>query len=1242
MPPKHTTPKAPRVPFLPDNSLVVRTRAQKELMGPDPACEQAEGPPKRVSKAKASKAKPGKAVASAAVAPPTPGDAARPTEDDPSEPGNAPPRRSERNRLRGATAGPPLGQSSEASATRAASAKEQVIQPSPAKVAHAGRQHSSDHAPANRREPATGTSVGEDDFDKANAPGEKARGARRGPAKVALRHAQDLDPAPGPPTASRTSSRDGGGPPSARGPPRRQAYVGQVPAAPNGMHEVLDYVEIPTPASRSGHDLAHPTQKAAPIGTPKKKGKGKAPASPVSEDEGDDRALNLNLPGVFSTEDFIADGAELPALDDTGLWTFEAPADDPSASGSSSRRAKKTSPEANDTPVYSAGRVPDEARRRVEAAGLQLLNVVAEVARETNKPLDTIFRLAGWMHPDSAHTRQWQRANVFKRWWASTNPPKPSESNEERQAAMNAAYRAKMDELGDLTDPEVVAQHFKEQYDFCVGVAEAVDKKMTTRQRQKEMDNLGEHFSKLALGVNMNSNAIVVGYVVDPSGRATSAMFGGGPVYQELLRRYSGNFFEGMHQITTILRSCSLSLRGLKEDGEVRAIEANIPHPVGDTEGWFPSRDWSVHEQNSSDGHLRILSELFRWDLNEIYRMAGERVTSRNVRKDLKKFPRKIFPDIAYKLGICLANWPVEWRENVPAGDNDRKPSTPGWSATMRKMLDFRKRAELESNLQGLEGEQALGFLLGAGVPVILPLPRPYIMQPLHMLAQNPIVQTLRLPHKDEEGKMVDEAQRRPASILTWGNSLRFQKDLEGDGDCRIRWQSFWADRGEDADPDDVNDPVPLGGMSLWAPWRSDKANEAVMRRLLTLAMLEREGTGRRRSASPRSSKPSGRPPKSRPVVSESESELSCDEEKGRGKHEQPRRGAQPSRSSKPIAAPSQPLKSKGSRSKSALRKPPMGQTSQDETGGESEEDEEDAEDAEGEEDTEGEEGEEGEGREGRERRRRQTRRLRNNSNEDGGSDGGSGSDEGGSSDEAYEEDEGMGDESDEEEQGRTREMARATKSSRSSKSSRRSSRAPNTARTSAANLRKSTGMSSKAQVKLPRPAATSSNQTAASSSKPAINGSTSTASSLKARGKALKPTATSPKPAGRSSKAPAKPPKQVTHSSKSAGRSSKAKAVGETAGELTSEDDGEGDDAERDGKMVGQPTSELPKTKGASKAKSLQGSANGGGVVEGGHDDEAPSAKDGDAGAAGLSTAELRARALRQIRERKLSRARK
>ncbi|KAL1741022.1 hypothetical protein HDZ31DRAFT_76479, partial [Schizophyllum fasciatum] len=132
--------------------------------------------------------------------------------------------------------------------------------------------------------------------------------------------------------------------------------------------------------------------------------------------------------------------------------------------------------------------------------------------------------------------------------------------------------------------------------------------------------------------------------------------------------------------------------------------------------------------------------------------MAGERATSRHTQKDLKKFPRKNFPDIAYKLGICLANWPVEWRDNVPHGDNDRKPSTPGWSATMRKMLEYRKRAELESNLQGLQREQALAFLLGAGVPVILPLPRPYIMQPLHMLAQNPIVQTLRLPRKDNLG----------------------------------------------------------------------------------------------------------------------------------------------------------------------------------------------------------------------------------------------------------------------------------------------------------------------------------------------------------------------------------------------------------------------------------------------------------------------------------------------------------
>ncbi|KAL1741020.1 hypothetical protein HDZ31DRAFT_67338 [Schizophyllum fasciatum] len=379
-------------------------------------------------------------------------------------------------------------------------------------------------SPSPRRSPRKGRGK-----VKAPTPTRKDKGKARAPTP----HDEDADETPA------ESARS----PSPRRAPRQQKGKGTA-RAPTLQDEDTD--GAPAESARS------PSPRRA---TRQEKGKGKARAPTPRDEDTDGTPAEAGIPRRLNPEDYLKDGSEIPQFDDSHLFAFDEPKDDPSLPGPSDRRYRKKTliNQAGATP-YSAGRLPDAARRRVESAGLHFLNVITEVARETNKSPDAIFRSTGWMHPEAAHPRQWQRANIFKRWWASTNTPDPTESPEQRQARMNAAYRAKMDELGDEADPEAIARHFKEQYDFCADLAHVAEKKMSTRQRQKEIDSLGEQFSKLALGAHMSNNVGVVGYVVDLHGWATSAMFGGGPTYQELLRRYSGNFSESLHQVTTILR----------------------------------------------------------------------------------------------------------------------------------------------------------------------------------------------------------------------------------------------------------------------------------------------------------------------------------------------------------------------------------------------------------------------------------------------------------------------------------------------------------------------------------------------------------------------------------------------------------------------------------------------------------------------------------------------------------------
>ncbi|KAI5824358.1 hypothetical protein K523DRAFT_356905 [Schizophyllum commune Tattone D] len=587
------------------------------------------------------------------------------------------------------------------------------------------------------------------------------------------------------------------------------------------------------------------------------KGKGKAPPEDADEPVPE---MPLDMPGLFAPGDYLDDDAPLPDLDD--LISFEdtdptapGPSNHRNAAGPSTaresrrervRRAREENAanilceEPGSAHAYSAGRLPDDARRRAEELGIEYTLGLLSIAQETNKPPELVFRIAGWMHSDSAHARRWQRANVFRRYWAATNPPDPSVSADERRAQMEAAYRQKVAELGSNPSHEDAMRHFKKEYDFCVQLDEHIIQNATSRQRQRQLDSLAQQFSRLALAANLNNGVAVVGYIVDLHAKANSAMFGGGAVYQELLRRYSGNFSEGLNQMSTLLRACDLRLRGLREDGEVDA------GPPSEHElGWFPERNWDLDpDQNRSDEYLRILYELLRWDLGAIYHMANQRLSSRHTAVEPRQFPRTSWPDIAYRLGICLVNWPEVLRNNMPMEGMKRKPTGRTWSNVVAAMVNYRRRAEAESNRRGLTNEAALGWLLGSGVPALVPLPREYAVLPHFMLENNPIVQSPRPPTSARV------ANPRPTTFIRWGQSLRYQQDRNNGEDSRIKWQAYWkgerddglvhedeSDGGDHADsaphvtPNDINRPGPNSQIRLWAPWDAFEASLGGLRR---------------------------------------------------------------------------------------------------------------------------------------------------------------------------------------------------------------------------------------------------------------------------------------------------------------------------------------------------------------------------------------------------------------------------
>ncbi|KAL1739769.1 hypothetical protein HDZ31DRAFT_68604 [Schizophyllum fasciatum] len=167
-----------------------------------------------------------------------------------------------------------------------------------------------------------------------------------------------------------------------------------------------------------------------------------------------------------------------------------------------------------------------------------------------------------------------------------------------------------------------------------------------------------------------------------------------------------------------------------------------------------------------------------------------------------------------------------------------RKPSGRTWSSVVAAMVNYRRRAEAKSNRRGLTNEAALGWLLGSGVPALVPLPREYAILPHFMLENNPVVQSPRPPPSARV------ANPRPTTFIRWGQSLRYQQDRNNGEDSRIRWQPYWkgerddgvvredesdggdgADNAPDVTSNDINRPSPNLLIRLWAPWDAFEAS---------------------------------------------------------------------------------------------------------------------------------------------------------------------------------------------------------------------------------------------------------------------------------------------------------------------------------------------------------------------------------------------------------------------------------
>ncbi|KAL1657636.1 hypothetical protein GGF50DRAFT_121648 [Schizophyllum commune] len=569
-------------------------------------------------------------------------------------------------------------------------------------------------------------------------------------------------------------------------PPKKDKGKGRAPPPPQWKPPLdpQEWRRNPSPPPLPNTTLPRRPGEASGSGagaSQSKKDKGKGRAPPAAEDDG----LPTTTPGVFDAGDFLADDAELPNFDD--LFTFD---DDPSAPGPSSRPARASASTSGGGHTYATGPISADALRQVQESAERLVNDVNATAKETKKSFDTVWRQAGWLFPESMRSRAWHRYHVFTRHWAATHEVDPSESAQSRRKRMDKAYNKKLAKLGDNPTEEELAAHFKEEYDFCVSMQEELLQNATARQRQRVVNAAAQQLSRIALGALLNSGLAIVGYVVDLRGGAkgavNSAMFGGGPPYAELLRRYPGNFTAAMNEMTTILRLCDLRLRGLPDETDLSGIVTPLFPP-----GWYPDRDWDPETgKNRSDELLRILYELLRWDLGVIYVMANRHLSSQHAEVP-SQFPRASFPDIAYRLCIVLANWPLELQANIPMVGTSRKPSGRSWSAVVASLIQRRRDAERESNRLGLSGEAALLFLQSNGAPVLAPLPRHAIDRPLIHLGANPIVQS---------------PAPRSYDFLRWRSSPLYQSDVRNLTDSRIRWQSYWGDQRDNGRVDNSDD----------------------------------------------------------------------------------------------------------------------------------------------------------------------------------------------------------------------------------------------------------------------------------------------------------------------------------------------------------------------------------------------------------------------------------------------------
>ncbi|TRM60915.1 hypothetical protein BD626DRAFT_571296 [Schizophyllum amplum] len=434
---------------------------------------------------------------------------------------------------------------------------------------------------------------------------------------------------------------------------------------------------------------------------------------------------------------------------------------------------KKTSADANGQ-KRKPGPVPDDVRLAARTLGMKYLADLSALAFEKHVPVEELFVLEGWMHPDHSRPRVEQRSNMFRSWYSAMHAGE-NLSKRELQEASDAAYEQKMAELGPDATPDAIAEHLKEALIYSAYICSEKQKNGSRNKRTRHLRRTADHYSRMALATVLEEGMTPVGWIVDTHGRmgesAGAVMFRGGPAFKGMLTHFKDDFEQGLDFVDRILRHSQLT-----GDGTMAFVEPENCL-------YDPKRDWTDKERkhpNPGDHALALIRQMTRDDLTLRSLEAKEPLSKNGKPGDIiRQFPRRHFPDLAYRLSLRLVGWPEAWTDAMPLGDQyNYKPSGDGVSAKAQELLRRRKTAEDRINSEGLRGAEAEAVLLECRAPAIVSLSKAdCVGKSVAELKRTAVVE-------DEEGNPL-------MTLRKCSNAYKLDKD--NGQDTRVKWQEFWG-----------------------------------------------------------------------------------------------------------------------------------------------------------------------------------------------------------------------------------------------------------------------------------------------------------------------------------------------------------------------------------------------------------------------------------------------------------------